>query len=249
MKKIPVLLLALTFVWACFGCSAKPQTPEAIHGKIEAFIEKEKDEIRSLNDQYAESMAFSLSAEDTNLILSVRYLLLTQLNTESLEASIQNSDSFAAIYKAMKRDVGSSDAKLILRYYDADGNLAYEREIDDSFQPSGKASSAETLEDYVNSETFQSSIAAGGTDELSIKATVENGNTVVIVYALTNEADRGALEEMRANWEESFSAEDMQQNYYGIRTMLGQLFPDETIGLKVRITDPTNETLFEKTFE
>lgn len=252
MKKILVCLMVLALFVPLFGCGGgekQPPAEESLQSKLEAFVSERTGELDSVNKQFEGSAVFSMTAEEPNLVVNVKYLNLEELDADSLADSVNNSgDTYTNIYNAMKTAVQDDSAKLVVRFFNSKDEKVYEQTIDDSFTP-GEDTADETLEDYIYSEDFQTSIASGSTDEIKAKAIVENGNVAVIVYELQYEVDSSQLDALRANWEETFSEADMAEEFINMQKALTQLFPNEEPQLLLRITDITGATLFEKDYK
>lgn len=251
MKKVLVFLMVFALFVPLFGCGGgdkQPPAEESLQTKLETFVSEHAGELDSVNEQFEGSAVFSMAAEDPNLVINVKYLNLEELDADSLADSVNNSgDTYTNIYNAMKTAVKDDSAKLVVRFFNSKDEKAYEQTIDDSFTP-GEDTADETLEDYIYSEDFQTSIASGSTDEIKTKAIVENGNVAVIVYELQYEVDSAQVDALRANWEETFSEPDMAEEFINMRNALTQLFPDEAPQLLLRITDLSGATLFEKDY-
>ncbi|MCR4962974.1 MAG: DUF4854 domain-containing protein [Firmicutes bacterium] len=248
MKKILTALLVLFLclgLCACAGGSAGDD-PAQIAGKIDEFIADNQSTIDELNTQFADSVEYALETEGTDLVFLAKYLF--DVDGESMSDSFGNSDTYVQLYERLKQRTGSDIVRLVVRVLNKDGETIHEEVVDENYTATEKEAT-DTLEDFVNSEDFQSSIASGSTDNVSISALAENGDTVVIVYKLAQKIDPAQYDAVKANYEEMFSDGAMEESFQSVYKLLSSVYPDIDLGINLRITDETDATIYEKALD
>ena len=255
MKKAVSLVCVLLLLISFAGCSVIKRLTSTPEERTAEWVEAQQGEIDTINRQYEGTIAFSLEAEGRNAVISARYLFLTDTDGNLVNSMGNSTDavgvsSFVQLYKSLHSFVGNEETKLILRYYDSKGKLLVEREIDEAVANAAtepQTTSARTLKEYVMGEQFQASLSANDTEDIKCSALME-GDTVVVLYTLTEVVDRTYLEDAQASWNETFSTDEMRETFLATFRLLKQSYPDEMRELKLRITDPTGVALFEKTY-
>lgn len=241
-KKLVATLIIFAIFISLLGCSAKR--------KVRAFVRENSYTMDEMNEKYADAMQFSMKPEGENLVINFKFMYLTEFDEDNLTMIKQeNIQNFNVVYGLVKEYTGNENIKVYLRYYNANDELVDEDIIDADHIPTEKTPTNTSLEEYVNNALFQNLIKRGNSDEFTMEAVVEDGSTVVILYRFNEEIDHSTLDQSRAYWEENLSEEKQIKDYKNLRTMLQERYPDEKIQLKIRITDHTNETFYEKTID
>ena len=264
MKKRIALLLAAMLCLAVSGCGRKKEEATEKSGKqaagtvetkpspeeiISAYAEKHGSELDEANDRGGGTMKLSFSAEGKNLVLTAQYLVDVAIDTNAIERTLENNgDTYRNAYEELIRETGVEDAKLIVRYLDVNGAVVLERVIDERFTFTG-TDPVNTLEEFVNSDSFRDSIATYGNDQITVDAALEDGSTVVIIYTLQQVLPRENLDAMRESWAQLLGGDEMRASFENAFGMIRRYYSADDLRLKLRITDLTGETLFEQTLD
>ncbi len=249
MKKIMVALLALLLCFGLCACgSGGASDAEQVAEKIDEFIAENQSVMDELNEQFADTVEYSLQTEGTNLVFLAKYLFDVDADAMG-DSALGNGDTYVQLYERLKQRTGSDDVKLVVRILNKDGETIHEEVIDENYTPTAAEEDTDTLEDFINSEDFQSGVASGSSEDVSISATVENGNTVVIVYQLTQTVDPAQYDALKAQYEGYFGNSSVEEAFVSVYQLLSSLYPDTDVAMKLRITDEADVTIYERALD
>lgn len=253
MKKVITLACALVMLMALSGCNIIKFFTSSPEERVEQWVARQQSDFEQLNKQYEGTAEYSLTAEGHDVILTIRYPFITTDDGETKKAMAASMNSslgdYAEMYRNLRDTVADPEVRLILRYFNSAGEVLAEGVMDaeTAATATGRSVDGSSLEAFIMSESFQTAIAAGSFDKMTFSALVEDG-VVVVLYTFTEEIDRTNIEELRIAWEQYLSGEEAA-GYINMLMMLKQKYPEQTKGLKVRITDPTGDTLFEYEYQ
>lgn len=186
--------------------SPSEDTRDKVAVKVAQYAALVKPQIAQVAEAMKDTLSVDVYAEERALVMEYKYVNDTPVDVESLKTTISSTgETYLQTFDELKGFAGSDEVSVILRYIASDGTKILDYVIDKNFVPgegAGIQQHYDSVEAFVASEEFGSTIGAASNSEIEVSAFVEDKD-IVIASKLLAEYSEEELDSIKTNWLEN----------------------------------------------